>query len=207
MKEFINFGNEVFQAPSEARFDARMGTIMFEKRVRDKTVWFSMWFLASIATFGLASFPLFYQLVERRNKHFLRQKELENQLGILLRKENSRVHSVESFPVRNSKMWAASIVLVLPAFIIIYILSRDLALHEKHQQSILGTLFPEIGYVRQTINVRIYVALTIATLGVGIIYWLYKIISGYNYHFRQERKIEDQIVRLIEEKSYGESLQ
>ena len=43
----------------------------------DRIMWFSMWFLASIASFGLAFFPMFYLMIKRRNKHF--QRHIENE--------------------------------------------------------------------------------------------------------------------------------
>jgi len=52
--------------------------------------------------------------------------------------------------------------------------------------------------------VRKYALITLATLGVGIVYWLYKLLNIYNNHFKEQRKIEDEIVRLMEEKGYGE---
>ena len=36
----------------------------------DRIMWFSMWFLASVASFGIAFFPMFYLMIKRRNKHF-----------------------------------------------------------------------------------------------------------------------------------------
>jgi hypothetical protein len=177
---------------------------MNKKREPDKRMWFSMWFLASVATFGLALFPMFYQLVERRNKHFLRQKELEKQVKALFKNEEKKTESsAELLPNRNARLWAASIILVLPAFIITYLLSRDLVVHEKQQKSFLSGLFPEAAYMPQNIAIKKYVLLTLATLGIGIIYWLYKIINTYNSHFKQEQKIEDQIVGLMEERGNG----
>jgi hypothetical protein len=178
---------------------------MLRRMETDRTTWFSMWFLASIATFGLAFFPMFYRLIERRNKHFLRQNELERQAKTFLRKEGKELQS-NALPERNAKLWAVSIILVLPVFVIAYFLSKDLLLHEKRQQAFLTGFFPERGYTPQNIAVKKYVLVTVATLGVGIIYWLYKIINTYNNHFMEQRKIEDEIIRLMEEKGYGESV-
>jgi hypothetical protein len=47
--------------------------------------WFSMWFLVSIITFGLALLPMIYYLVERRNRHFRHQKELEDLILTILK--------------------------------------------------------------------------------------------------------------------------
>jgi NADH:ubiquinone oxidoreductase subunit 5 (subunit L)/multisubunit Na+/H+ antiporter MnhA subunit len=173
----------------------------------DRIMWFSMWFLVSIVTFGLAFFPMFYYLVERRNKHFLRQDKLENQIEAYFRKEGKELQSTaNSLPERNAKLWAASIILILPVFVIAYFLSEDLLLHEKRQQAFLTRLFPERGYVPQNLAIKKYTLVTVATLGVGIVYWLYKIINTYNSHFREQRKIEDEIIRLMEEGDYVESV-
>jgi hypothetical protein len=181
-----------------------METRMLRKREKDKNLWFSMWFLASIATFGLALFPMFYQLVKRRNRHFLRQSLLEKEAITLLK--NQEKQSTELVSNRNAKLWAVSIVLVLPVFIIVYLLSRDLIVHERHQQAFFSSLFHESVYVPQEIALRKYVLLTVITLGVGVIYWLYKIVNVYNSHFKQERQLEDRMVQLMEEKGYGESV-
>ena len=173
----------------------------------DRITWFSMWFLASIATFGLAFFPMFYYLIERRNKHFLRQDELENRVITFFRNEGKESQPTTNFlPERNAKLWAVSIILILPVFVIAYFLSKDLVLQEKRQQAFLTKLFPERDYVPQNIAIKKYALITVATLGVGIVYWLYKIINTYNNHFMEQRQIEDEIIRLMEAKSYGESV-
>jgi NADH:ubiquinone oxidoreductase subunit 5 (subunit L)/multisubunit Na+/H+ antiporter MnhA subunit len=185
----------------------RMETNMPSRTETDRIMWFSMWFLASIATFGLAFFPMFYYLVERRNKHFLRQDELEDRVEAYFRKEGKELQSTtNSLPERNAKLWAASIILILPVFVIAYLLSEDLLIHEKSQQAFLRRLFPERGYVPQNLAIRKCTLITVATLGVGVIYWLYKIMNTYNSHFREQRKIEDEIIRLMEEKGYAESV-
>ena len=171
----------------------------------DRIMWFSMWFLASIATFGLAFFPMFYHSIERRNKHFLRQEEVEKQAITFFKNEGKELQPTTNFlPERNAKLWAVSIILILPVFVIAYFLSKDLHLHEKHQQSFLTALFPEREYMPQNIAVRKYALVTLATLGVGIVYWLYEILNIYNNHFKEQRKIEDEIIKLMEEKGYGE---
>jgi len=55
-------------------------------------------------------------------------------------------------------------------------------------------------------TVKKYVLITIVTLGVGIVYWLYKIINMYNAHFKAQREIEKEIIKLMEEKRVGESV-
>ena len=106
----------------------------------------------------------------------------------------------------NAKAWAASIILIIPAFVIDYYLSKDLLLHEKHQDAFLADAFPERMFMPQTIPIKKYALITIVTLGVGGIYWLYKIINLYNAHFKAQWKVEKEIARLMEEKTVGESV-
>jgi hypothetical protein len=56
-------------------------------------------------------------------------------------------------------------------------------------------------FMPQTIPIKKYVLVTIVTLGLGIVYWLYKIINMYNVHFKFQREIEKEIAKLMEEKS------
>jgi len=173
----------------------------------ERKLWFSMWFLASIASFGLAFFPMFYRLIDSRNKHFRRESDLEKQIAAFLRKQGKELPTTsDSFNEMNAKAWTAAIILVIPAFVITYFLSRDLSMHEKHQDMILTSVFPERIFMPQTIPIRKYVLITIVTLGVGIVYWLYKIINMYNTHFKVQREIEKEIVKLMEEKRVDESM-
>jgi hypothetical protein len=173
----------------------------------DRTVWFSMWFLAAIATFGAAFFPMFYRLIERRNKHFRRETDLEKQIASFLRKQGKEpLATPDRYREMNAKAWAASIILVVPVFAVMYLLSRDLLVHEKRQDEFLAIAFSERMFMPQTIPIRKYVLITIVTLGVGIVYWLYKIVNMYNAHFKAHREIEKEIVKLMEEKRIGESM-
>lgn len=179
---------------------------MVESARPDRIMWFSMWFLASIATFGLAFFPMFYRSVERRNEHFKRQREMEKRV---LRLPNSPVEppTDESLPLeRNKLLWAVSIIVVVPAFAAMYVLSSDLSRHEKNQQNFLKKILPEMDYKPQKISLGIYSLITVATLGVGGVYWLYKILNIYNNHFREHTIIDDEINKLMEASSHGESL-
>ena len=173
----------------------------------DKNIWFSMWFLASIATFGVAFFPMFYRLIDSRNKHFRREANLEEQIADFLRAQGKEPPATASSPRdMNAKALAASIILIIPAFIILYYLSRDLRSHEEHQDMFLASAFPERMFMPQTIPIKKYALVTIVTLGVGGIYWLYKIINLYNAHFKAQWELEKEIARLMEEKTVGESV-
>ncbi len=110
------------------------------------------------------------------------------------------------FPERNSKVWAASIILIIPAFIITYMLSRDLLVHERSQDAFLASAFPERMFMPQTIPIKTYVLITIVTLGVGGIYWLYKVTNLYNAHFKAHVVVEKEIARLMEENKAAGSM-
>ncbi len=180
---------------------------MIGRTETDRIMWFSMWFLASITTFGLGFFPMLYHSIERRNKHFLRQEEVEKQAITFFKNEGKELQPTTNvLPERNAKLWSASIILVLPVFIIAYFLSKDLLLHEKRQQAFLISLFPEREYIPQNIAVKKYALITIATLGVGIVYWFYKIINTYNNHFKEQHHIEHELLKLMEAKSHVESV-
>ncbi len=165
----------------------------------DRAMWFSMWFLLSIITFGLALFPMLYLLIDRRNKHFQRQRELENFVLFALRSRGMIFETeTDNFYKRNALLWALSILLVVPIFLAAYSLSKDLLLHERRQTALFRKIFPNEDIIEQKINLKFCLIITLATLGVGIIYWFYKIFNAYNNHFKAQWKIEDKIVELIE---------
>jgi hypothetical protein len=168
----------------------------------DRIIWFSMWFLGSIATFGLAFFPLFYFSVDRRNRHFKRQEEFERKVAAFFNKEWRPNAGHE----RNAKLWAASIILVVPVFAIAYFLTKDLLEHEKRQREFLAIFYPEWNNIPQNISIRNCALITAATLGFGVIYWLYKVVNVYNNHFKEQRHIEHEMLRLMEAKSHVESM-
>jgi hypothetical protein len=157
-----------------------------------------MWFLSAIVTFGIAFFPMFYRLVEGRNRHFAHEAEFESRIAIHMKKQPPEKR--ECFKMMNSKVWAASIILIIPIFIIAYLLSKDLATHEQNQEAFLASALPERVFMTQTIPIKTYALITIFTLGVGVIYWLYKVVNLYNAHFKAHLQIEKELVRLEEEK-------
>ncbi|MCW4045785.1 MAG: hypothetical protein NWE94_09760 [Candidatus Bathyarchaeota archaeon] len=177
---------------------------MLGRTETDKTIWFSMWFLGAIATFGAAFFPMFHRLIDSRNKHFRREAQLEAQIAQWLNKQGKQAPAAASTADMNAKAWAASIILIIPAFIIAYYLSKDLQAHEKHQDTFLAEAFPQRMFMPQTIPIKKYALITIITLGAGGVYWLYKVVNLYNSHFKAQWKIEKEIVRLMEDKTVVE---
>jgi hypothetical protein len=184
-----------------------MEKLMQGRMETDRKMWFSMWFLMSVATFGLAFFPMFHRLINSRNRHFRRGADLEKKLSAFLRKQGKELPTtLDDYDEMNANAWTAAIILVIPAFVITYLLSIDLLRHEKRQELILTNVFQKRIFMPQTIPIKNYFLLTIVTLGFGIIFWLYKIINMYNSHFKAQREIVKQIAKLMEEKKVGESM-
>ncbi len=178
----------------------KMETDMQSKVYADKKIWFSMWFLGAVVTFGVAFFPMFYRLIEGRNKHLQHETEIEKQISNYLRSKGKQTPSkTEQFTGRNSKVWAVSIILIIPVFIIVYLLSKDLLFHERNQDAFLATALPQRIFMPQTIPIKTYVLITIVTLGIGVVYWLYKVVNLYNAHYKADLQVEKEIEKIMEE--------
>jgi hypothetical protein len=171
----------------------------------DRKIWFSMWFLGAIVTFGLAFFPMFHRLIVGRNNHFQREAQLEQQIAAYLEKQGKPAPALPKHPREmNAKIWTAAILLVIPVFIITYLLSKDLKEHEVEQDKFLAAAFPERMFMPQTIPIKTYALITILTLGVGVVYWLYKVVNLYNAHYKAHLQVDKQVIGLMEEKKFGE---
>lgn len=177
-----------------------METAYAKNQQADRKTWFSMWFLGAIVTFGLAFFPLFNRLVEGRNKHFCRELDLEQKISSHLKSQGKPApETTKSYKEMNAYAWAASIILIVPAFVILYLLSKDLVMHEHQMDSFLAKAFPTRMFMTQTIPIKKYAVLTIITLGVGGIYWLYKLVNLYNAHYKAQWYVEKEIEKIMEQ--------
>ena len=184
-----------------------MENAMNIKKKGDEKVWFSMWFLGAVATFGVAFFPMFYRLVEVRNRHFRKESELEAKVADYLKTHGKEPPAVsDRFKAMNAKAWAASITLVAPVFVIVYLLSKDLVVHERNQDVFLAGALPERVFMPQTIPIKTYALITLVTLGVGALYWLYKVVNLYNAHFNAHLQVEKELGRLMEEEKIVEHM-
>jgi len=173
----------------------------------DRKMWFSMWFLGAIVTFGLAFFPMFHRLLESRNKHFTHDEGWEKQIAQHLENQGKAASKADlHFEQRNAKAWSASIILIIPSFVVLYLLSKDLLVHEREQDAFLMAAFPKRMFMPQTIPIKTYVLLTVVTLGVGGVYWLYKVVNLYNAHFKAQMHVEKEVVRLMEEQKTVEHM-
>ena len=166
-----------------------------------------MWFLGAIVTFGVAFIPMFYRLVDGRNRHFEHESQIEKQVIAYLIMKGKEAPIQKKQPKRmNPEMWAASIILIIPAFIILYKLTKDLAEHEQYEDAFLASVLPQRVFMPQTIPQTTYALITIVTLGVGGVYWLYKIVNLYNAHYKADLQVENEIRHLMEKEKHVEHM-
>ena len=199
-------------------------SIEIEKNIKsrketDRIMWFSMWFLLSVVTFGIAWFLMIYFLIKRRNAHFSRQAKLEtltlSKLKQLKEEKQRHYNSVSDFTkkenlilLRNAQAWALSTILIIPAFYIFYFLKSDLQRHEEHEHAFLMEAIPlakDLGLEMNIDNFTVtkkfalnrYLVLTIITFGFAAVYWLHQVFNDYNRHFKTQWKLEDELRRFF----------
>jgi hypothetical protein len=187
------------------------------RKETDRIMWFSMWTILSVASFGIAWFPLIYYSIKRRNTHFSRQEKLE---ALILNKLKKTQNPKEPMPnssetknmlqPRNAGAWTIATLLIIPSFYIFYSLKRDLQKHEEHEHTFLAEVIALAKVSGVTLDFQRYgttpnfprnkyIGLSIATLGLAAAYWLYRIFNDYNYHFKMQWIIEDKLLRFLKE--------
>jgi len=185
------------------------------RKETDRLMWFSMWAVLSVASFGIAWFPLIYYLIKRRNAHFSRQEKLESLILSKLRKaesaEKSPLDSSETKiqeSSRNAKAWTLVTLLIVPAFYVFYFLKSDLRKHEEHEHDFLVEVIALATDSGVTLNIHgftatpsfpldKYLVLSVVTFGLAAAYWLYRIFNDYNSHFKMQWKNEDELLSFL----------
>jgi len=185
------------------------------RKETDRLMWFSMWAILSVASFGIAWFPLIYYLIKRRNAHFSRQEKLETLILSKLRKTESPEKSpLDSSKTqnhassRNALAWALSTLLIIPAFYVFYFLKSDLRKHEEHEHDFLVEVIALAKDSGVTLNIHgfsatpsfpldKYIVLSVVTFGLAAAYWLYRIFNDYNSHFKMQWKNEDEMLSFL----------
>jgi len=186
------------------------------RKKTDRIMWFSMWAVLSVASFGVAWFPMMYYMIKRRNTHFQRQQKLEalilNKLKISPEKPQPNIS--ETKPL-NATAWTLLTLLIVPAFYIFYVLKHDLNKHEEHEHDFLVQI---IEYAKESevplnlhgftatprFSLNKYVSLSIVTCGLAAAYWLYRIFNDYNSHIKMQWHNEEEILsflKAVDEKS------
>jgi hypothetical protein len=183
------------------------------RRETDRIMWFSMWIILSIATFGIAWFPMIYYMIKRRNAHFSRQEKLEalilSKLKKRLGKSRSNSQKTDNIALsRNATAWTVSSLLIFPAFYVVHFLKSDLVKHEEHEHDFLAEILASAKESGVSLNIHgfttsnnfklgKYLALNVASLGLAIAYWLYRVFNDYNNHFKMQWKIEDELLSFL----------
>ena len=201
--------------PAIERIEENIGS----RNMSDKIMWFSMWFLLTIVTFGAVGPFMIYYLIKRRNSHFERLAKLQelvlDPLGDVSSESGQSLHAHTSnspehkatVRLRNALAWALLSILIFPLIYILYFLTKDLQAHEESEHSFFVEIlsrFPSFDTSLPggtfEINRRPwikYFLLVGVTLGFASVYWLYRIFNDYNYHFKMEWKIEDNLLSCL----------
>ncbi len=180
------------------------------RKKTDRIMWFSMWVVLSVASFGIAWFPMMYYMIKRRNTHFQRQQKLETLILTKLKKTNQeqpQPNIPETKPL-NATAWTLLSILIVPAFYIFYVLKHDLNKHEEHEHDFLVQI---IEYAKESgvplnlhgftatprFSLTKYVGLSIVTCGLAAAYWLYRIFNDYNSHIKMQWHNEEEILNFL----------
>ncbi len=183
---------------------------------------FALYGFALIAVYVVllvGAFALLY-FIDRRNKHFMRQKLLFAATCSYLQARGGSTFgegvgkltqladdSMVEEQDRPAGLWAILYVFVTPivGLVIAYSLTQDLRKHEERQgeyQQTLDLAFEEAGVTRPSFatykphnrDPMVYLILTAITAGIFWIYWFYVLLKDYNEHFRDQWVFEDQIL-------------
>ena len=179
------------------------------RKKTDRIMWFSMWAVLSVASFGVAWFPMMYYMIKRRNTHFQRQQKLEalilNKLKLSPEKPQPNISETKTL---NATAWTLLSLLIVPAFYIFYVLKHDLNKHEEHEHDFLVQIIEYSKEKREPLNLHgftatprfslnKYVSLSIVTCGLAAAYWLYRIFNDYNSHIKMQWHNEEEILRFL----------
>ncbi len=170
-----------------------------------------MWAVLSVASFGIAWFPMMYYMIKRRNTHFQRQEKLEALILSKLKKtsspEKSQSNISQTKPL-NAAAWTLSTLLIVPAFYVFYVLKRDLSKHEEHEHDFLVEVIEYAKKSGMPLNLHgftatpsfsrnKYLGLSIVSCGLAAAYWLYRIFNDYNNHFKMQWHNEEELLRFL----------
>ncbi len=176
--------------------------------------------LALIVLGGFILLYVMYKWIDRRNKHFKRTVMFYRDLadyfeakGLSKRAESIR-NIVRQMEVEQSERSAALwVILVLIINILVYyvfhFLTKDFYIHSRREAYIwdeASKAMEELGhplmyrsmYTIPDRNTVLYFVLSLLTLGLFNLYWVYVITNDPNEHFKEHRRFEDELIDKIE---------
>ncbi len=183
-------------------------------------------FYIGIFVVGILYVIMLYKLVKRRNAHFSRQrflyedlinmaKELASKKGVdisLSLNNLDRTHreAMVEETEKSAALWAIlTFVTGIAALYIFYFLTKDFFKHERKEELFLDDLNRSLATAGIAVNLPrrtvpipdrsfiLYFILTLVTLGLFHIYWLYVLLEDPNNHFRQQALTEDTIISQV----------
>ena len=179
------------------------------RKKTDRIMWFSMWAVLAVASFGIAWFPMIYYCIKRRNDHYARQQKLQQLVKTKLNIKSEQ-NSTQVFKPKNATVWTLLTVLIVPGFYLFYWLKKDLQEHEMHEHVFLTQVTNAAKQSGIVLNVQSfattpsfpvgnYVFLSVVSCGLAAAYWLYRLFNDYNNHFKMQWIIEDELLRFLKE--------
>ena len=184
-----------------------------------------LWLLVIIAF--IVSIILTYKLVKRRNTHFKRQMFLSEDVitavktiaakkgvdvEVALSSVERTVREAKSEETEKSAvLWAIlSAIIFLADWYVRYFLMKDFYKHERREDGFWEDLSKTLDKCGITFSVPrrteatpnrsfvLYLIVTIITMGLFGIYWLYVLLKDPNEHFKYHMQIEDQLLGSLE---------
>jgi len=163
-----------------------------------------------------------YKWIKRRNDHFKRTHRLyDNVIAYLRTRGYEEEHLLrltdilndmrEEEVMKNAVLWIVLYIVFPPIILYIYhFLNRDFYEHERREArlySILSRLvrekipevyIPEFERKIPNRNTVLYIVLSIITIGIFTLYWIYTITKDPNEHFKEHKKRERTILEALE---------
>jgi hypothetical protein len=176
--------------------------------------------------FGILYAVMIYKLAKRRNTHLQRQLLLYEDLLTMAREVSSKKGVDVSMHLNNmdrtmrearfdeteksAALWAIlSFITGIAALYVFYYLLKDFFKHERREDLFFEDLNRTLAASGVTVNLPrrtlpipdrsfiLYFILSIITVGIFGIYWIYVLITDPNNHFRQQWMIEDTIIAQV----------
>jgi len=180
-----------------------------------------------LAIVSIVSIVLIYKLVDRRNTHFKRQMFLMEDTIKLIRKiaeqkktdvetelslcERTLREAKTEETEKNAVLWAIlSAIIFIATWYVYYFLMKYFYKHERREDGFwedaskilgkLGISFTPPRRVNPLPNRSfvLYLILSIITLGIFGIYWLYVLIKDPNEHFKYHSSVDEELLATLE---------
>jgi len=175
----------------------------------------------------IVSLMLIYKLIKRRNTHFKRQqfllddivkavktiaekKGVDAEVGLSSCERAVREAKAEETE-KGAMLWAIlSAIIFIAEWYINYFLMKDFYKHERGEDGFwedlskvldkCGVKFsaPRRSEIIPNRSFILYLILSIITLGLFRIYWLYVLLKDPNEHFKYHIQVEDQLLSTLE---------